>query len=155
MPNICREAAKKGYKIFLYGSKEDINKSAFEKLQNIYPGIQIVGRANGYLKDDEMPNLMKEINQSGADILFVALGSPKQEQWIEANLPKLNVKVCQGIGGTLDTIAGRVERAPVFFRKAGLEWLYRLIREPKRIRRQSALPIFALKILKEKLHVNA
>jgi N-acetylglucosaminyldiphosphoundecaprenol N-acetyl-beta-D-mannosaminyltransferase len=155
MWNTCREAARKGYKIFLYGSKEDVNKSAVEKLQTTFPGLQIVGRANGYLKDDEMPNLMKEINQSGADILFVALGSPKQEQWIQAYLPKLNVKICQGIGGTLDTIAGLVERAPVFFRKAGLEWLYRLIREPKRIRRQAALPIFVLKVIIEKFKLKS
>jgi N-acetylglucosaminyldiphosphoundecaprenol N-acetyl-beta-D-mannosaminyltransferase len=155
MPSICREAARKGYKIFLYGSKEDVNKSAVEKLQSTYPGIQIVGRANGYLKNDQMPNLIKEINESGADILFVALGSPKQEQWIQAYLPKLNVKVCQGIGGTLDTIAGRVKRAPTFFRWAGLEWLYRLMKEPTRIRRQTVLLIFALKILKERLRAIA
>jgi N-acetylglucosaminyldiphosphoundecaprenol N-acetyl-beta-D-mannosaminyltransferase len=154
MPGICREATIKGYKIFLYGSKEDVNKSAVEKLQSTYPGIRIVGRANGYLEEDQMPNLIKEINESGADILFVALGSPKQEQWIQAYLPKLNVKVCQGIGGTLDTIAGRVKRAPTFFRWAGLEWLYRLMMEPKRIRRQIVLPIFALKVFKEGLRAN-
>ncbi len=155
MPNVCREAAKKGYKIFLYGSREDVNKMAVEKLQSNYPGIQIVGRSHGYLEDDQMPSLIREINDCHADILFVALGSPKQEQWIQANLPKLNVKVCQGIGGTLDTIVGRVKRAPAFFRWAGLEWLYRLIKEPKRIRRQTALPIFALKVLKERLRVSA
>jgi len=150
MPNICWEAAKKGYKIFLYGSKEEVNKGAVERLQNNYPGIQIVGRSNGYLKEDQMSGLIKEINKSCADILFVALGSPKQEQWIQTYLPKLNVKVCQGIGGTLDTIVGTVKRAPAFFRWAGLEWFYRLVKEPKRIRRQLVLPVFALKVLKEK-----
>lgn len=154
MPNICREAVKNGYKIFLYGSKEDVNKAAVEKLRNTHPGIQIVGRSNGYLKENQMPNLIREINGSGADILFIALGSPKQEQWIQTYLPKLNVKVCQGIGGTLDTIVGVVRRAPVFFRWAGLEWLYRLVKEPKRIRRQIVLPIFALKVLKEKMWMD-
>lgn len=155
VPNICREAVKEGYKIFFYGSKEEVNKAAVEKLRNIYPGIQIVGRSSGYVKENQMPSLVGEINGSGADILFVGLGSPKQEQWIQAYLPKLNVKVCQGIGGTLDTITGNVKRAPIFFRWIGLEWLYRLIKEPKRIRRQIVLPIFALKLLKEKLRVNA
>ena len=154
MPNICREAAKKGYKIFLYGSKEKINKAAVEKLRNIYPGIHIVGRSNGYVKEDQMPNLIREINASGADILFVALGSPKQEQWIHTYLPELNVKVCQGIGGTLDTIAGEVKRAPKIFRETGLEWLYRLASEPSRIRRQLVLPAFAFGIIKQKVNAR-
>lgn len=132
MPNICREAAKKGYKIFLYGSKEEVNKAAAEKLRNTYPGIQIVGRSNGYVKEDQMPVLIKEINKSRADILFVALGSPKQEYWIKTWLPQLDVRICQGVGGTLDTIVGVVKRAPPIVQTLNLEWAYRLVREPKK-----------------------
>ncbi len=102
-----------------------------------------------------MYELINDINKSEADILFIALGSPKQEEWIQKYLPRVNAKICQGIGGTLDTITGNVQRAPVFMQKLGLEWLYRLFKEPKRIRRQIVLPLFALKVLKEKFGARA
>jgi len=151
MPELCQLAAAKGYGIFLFGSKEEVNREASEKLCQRYPGLKIVGRANGYLTEDEMPGLVERINASGAEILFVALGSPKQEQWIQRWCPELNVKVCQGIGGTLDTIVGTVKRAPAFFCRFGLEWFYRLIADPRRLRRQIVLPVFALLVVKEKL----
>ena len=151
MQNVCSIAPARGYRIFIYGAKEEINKNAVERLTGRFPGIKIVGRCNGYVKDEDMEKLINEINKSGAEILFVALGSPKQEKWIEQYLPSLNVKVCQGIGGTLDTIAGTVKRAPLLFQKSGLEWFYRLITEPRRFRRQMVLPVFAFDVIKEKL----
>jgi N-acetylglucosaminyldiphosphoundecaprenol N-acetyl-beta-D-mannosaminyltransferase len=151
MQNLCKEASFHGYRVYIYGSKEEVNKKAVDKLIDTYPGIKIVGRCNGYLDKNKMDELINEINNSLADILFISLGSPKQEIWIQEYLPRLKVKICQGIGGTLDTIAGDVKRAPVFFRKAGLEWFYRLLMEPKRFRRQLVLPVFAAKVLKEKL----
>ena len=150
MQNICALAAKKGYGIFIYGSKEEVNRTAAVKLMERYPGIRITGRSHGYVSESDMTNLEREINESGADILFVALGSPMQENWIKTHLPKLNVKICQGIGGTLDTIAGNVKRAPVVFQKVGLEWFYRLLTDPRRIRRQMVLPKFALEVMREK-----
>lgn len=150
MPNICREAAKKGYKIFIYGSNEHVNKGAVEKLNILYPGIRIVGRCNGYIGEEKMEGLIDDINRSQADILFVALGSPKQEMWIKQYLPRLNVKVCQGIGGTLDAITGQTKRAPALFQKLPLEWLYRLIMDPKRIRRQAIIPLFLFKVFTQK-----
>ena len=96
--------------------------------------------------------LIDEINLCGAQILFVALGSPKQELWMEKYLPQLHhVRVCQGVGGTFDVIAGRVRRAPAFFRQAHLEWFYRLITDPKRALRQVALPQFTLAVFRAKL----
>ena len=151
MPNLCALAARKGYGVFLYGSKEEVNEGAAERLVQRYPGLRIVGRAKGYLKEKEMPGLVARINASGADILFVALGSPKQEGWILQWLPKLNVKVCQGIGGTLDTIVGTVKRAPPIFCRLGLEWFYRLVTDPRRAKRQAVLPVFAWKVLREKM----
>lgn len=151
MENLCRAASEKRYSVFVYGAAEEVNKKAVEKLTEKCPGIKIAGRCNGYLRDKEMEGLINTINNSGTDILFIALGSPKQERWIQQYLPKLNVKVCQGVGGTLDTIAGNVKRAPVFFQRMGLEWFYRLLKEPKRIRRQMVLPVFALKVLGEKI----
>ena len=154
MPNICKLSAEKGYKIFIYGSTERVNKSAAEKLNQEYPGIQIVGRCHGYIGDEGMDKLVQEINRSKANVLFVALGSPSQELWIQNYLPELSVNVCQGIGGTLDAITGNVKRAPKLFLKMGLEWLYRLIAEPKRIRRQINLPVFAMQVALEKLRTN-
>ena len=99
-----------------------------------------------------MPDLIDRINESGAEILFIALGSPMQEKWYAEHKNELtHVRVCQGIGGTLDTIAGNVKRAPEVWRRFSLEWLYRLLSEPKRIKRQKVLPIFAMMVLISKL----
>lgn len=154
MLNICNMSSAKGYKAFIYGSKEEVNLKAVEKLRKQYPGIQIVGRSSGYVKDEDMEGLLKAINHSGADILFIALGSPKQEKWIQTYLQSLDIKVCQGIGGTLDTITGNVKRAPLFFQKMGLEWFYRLVKEPERLGRQMVLPIFVLQVLKERIGLH-
>jgi len=147
MQKICERSADKGYKIFVYGAGQAVNQEAVTILQARYPGIRIVGRCHGYVAEEQMDGLIASINASGADILFVALGSPKQEEWIDRHLKKLNVKVCQGIGGTLDTIAGEMKRAPVLFQRLYFEWLYRLIVDPKRIKRQSVLPLFMLELL--------
>lgn len=149
MQRLCAIAPEKGYRLFIYGAKEAVNSRAVEILRERHPGIQIVGRANGYVKDGEMGGLVERINASQADILFVALGSPRQEEWMARHLPNLNVKVCQGIGGTLDTIVGNVKRAPLFWQRLGLEWFYRLLSDPKRWRRQMVLPLFALEVMKQ------
>ena len=152
MDEICRLSAERGYKIFLYGSSEEVSLSASTKLQGKYPSLQIAGRANGYVPESGMDALIQSINASGAQILFLALGSPRQELWYQNFHDRLtHVRVCQGVGGTLDTIAGTVRRAPKIFCSLGLEWLYRLLREPSRIGRQKNLPIFALKILRERI----
>ena len=148
MEDICRLSASKNYKIFIYGAKEEVNKEAVTILKKRYQDLQIVGRANGYLKERDMPMLVDKINASGAQILFIALGSPKQEQWYVKYSGQLhNVRVCQGVGGSLDAITGRVKRAPEFWCRIGLEWFYRLVSEPKRIKRQKVLPIFAAQVL--------
>ena len=103
-----------------------------------------------------MDTLIQAINDSGAQILFLALGSPRQEMWYQKYHQQLtSVRVCQGIGGTLDTIAGTVKRAPKLFCRLGLEWLYRLLREPRRIARQKNLPIFAYRVLRERIAPNS
>ena len=150
--DICELAAKEGSKIFVYGAKEEVNRAATETLKRRYEGLEIIGRSNGYVKDEEMSDLINRINTSEAEILFLALGSPKQEKWFAAYKHALkNVKICQGIGGTLDTIAGNVKRAPELWCRYSLEWLYRLISEPKRIKRQKVLPIFVVMILIAKM----
>jgi N-acetylglucosaminyldiphosphoundecaprenol N-acetyl-beta-D-mannosaminyltransferase len=152
MQNICELSADKGYKIFIYGAKEEVNKSAVEEIKRTYPSVKITGRQNGYLSEEKMDDLIKRINESEAQILFLALGSPRQEMWISKYRHQLtNIKVCQGIGGTLDVLAGNVKRAPEIYCNMGLEWLYRLISEPKRIKRQAKLPLFAVQVMTQKL----
>jgi N-acetylglucosaminyldiphosphoundecaprenol N-acetyl-beta-D-mannosaminyltransferase len=117
--------------------------------------LKIVGCQNGYLSDDKMDELIDRINKSKAQILFLALGSPKQELWIANNRDRLkHVRVCQGIGGTLDVLAGTVKRAPEFYCKTGLEWFYRLMEEPSRIKRQVKLPLFAAQVVMKKVMGN-
>ena len=148
MEDICALAAKEGYRTFVYGGKDEVNSAAVQILKGRYSGLEISGRSHGYVGEKEMPDLIKRINDSQAEILFLALGSPLQEKWFARYSHLLKqVKICQGIGGTLDTIAGNVKRAPVIWRKCGAEWLYRLLAEPTRIKRQKVLPIFALMVL--------
>jgi len=151
MDEICRLSARKGYRVFIYGAKEDVSAKAAETLRLRYPSLDIVGRANGYVSPEETPKLIEQINASGAQILFLALGSPRQENWFATYASQLQtVRVCQGIGGTLDTIAGTVKRAPEFWCNMNLEWFYRLISEPKRIARQKVLPVFAYQVFRRK-----
>ena len=150
MQQICAVAPARGYRIFVLGATEQVNSAAVAELWRRHPGIRIVGRANGYFSPEENDRILEEINVSAADILFVALGSPRQEMWIQQHLPRLTVAVIQGVGGTLDTIAGTVRRAPRWTRAIGLEWLYRLVVQPSRARRQVNLARFAAEILRLK-----
>ncbi len=150
MPAICKQSLSKGYKLFLYGASPTTIEKTVANLKAAYPGIQIVGYQDGYLPQDEMQSLIDKINLSGANIIFVALGSPKQELWMDKYLNQLpNIRVCQGVGGTFDVIAGTVKRAPEFFINIHCEWLYRLLSQPKRLLRQTALPMFAFKVFVE------
>jgi N-acetylglucosaminyldiphosphoundecaprenol N-acetyl-beta-D-mannosaminyltransferase len=149
--DLCRLAVQEDCGVFFYGADEEVNRRSTEILTERYPGLKVAGRANGYVKDADMPGLIQQINESGARILFVALGSPKQEKWFATHRDSLtNVRLVQGIGGTLDTIAGKVKRAPEFWCRYNLEWLYRLIDDPRRISRQKVLPVFAALVLIEK-----
>ena len=148
MDRLLEFASDEGKKVFMYGAKEEVVATAKAKIEEKYPSIRITGYSNGYTKDQD--ELVRKINESGAEIIFVALGSPRQELWIRDHMKDLNVKVYQGVGGSFDVFAGNVKRAPSFFRKAGLEWFYRLITDPKRFKRQLALPKFLFKIITKK-----
>ena len=151
MPKLCELAAHKGFKVYLFGASPEVNSRAVQCLLERYPGLQIAGHQHGYVNDVDMPELIERINASEAQILFVALGSPRQEMWIEHYAPHLNVKIFQGVGGTFDVIAGTVKRAPWLFRTAHLEWFYRLMTQPKRLLRQTALPKFVYQVLLRKV----
>ena len=147
MPAICERSARRGYRVFLFGASPDVNERAKSVLLARYPDLQIVGNQHGFVPEDQISDLIKRINETQTQILFVALGSPKQEAWLAKHAPSLNVKVCQAVGGTLDVIAGRIRRAPYVMRQLNLEWLYRLLSQPQRIFRQTALPKFVGQVI--------
>lgn len=151
MPALCELAAARAYKVYLYGATAEISGAAVDVLRESFPGLKIVGHTHGFAPQDRMTGVIDGINQSGADILFVALGSPKQELWMSRHRDALRVKVCQGVGGSFDVLAGAVKRAPAAFRYANLEWLYRLLSQPSRAARQRVLPQFAFKVMKTRL----
>jgi N-acetylglucosaminyldiphosphoundecaprenol N-acetyl-beta-D-mannosaminyltransferase len=151
MPAICGLAAHRGYRVFLFGANTEVNRRTREVLRVQYPGIQIVGNQDGFMPEEETPALLERINASRAQILFIALGSPKQELWMEKYLPQLNVRICQGVGGTFDVLAGNVRRAPAVFRKVHMEWFYRLLTNPRRLLRQTALPKFVYRVISLKI----
>lgn len=144
---LCEAAGKHGKKVFLYGAKPGRAEEAKQKLEERYPGLQIVGTLDGYVKDEAL--IEKTINDANPDIIFVAKGSPAQEYWIVDHMHHLAPKVYQGVGGSFDVISGHIKRAPAGFQRLGLEWLYRLIKEPWRWKRQLLLPKFILKAIKE------
>lgn len=147
MQSICSVAPARGYRIFLYGGSPYVNRRAAEILEQRHPGIQVVGREHGFVPAGEIDKVIERINATRPDILFVALGSPRQELWIQENIRRLNVKVIEGIGGTLDVIAGTVRRAPLWMQAIGLEWFFRLLRQPSRARRQLNLVRFVAELI--------
>ncbi len=147
--DVMSELEKQGKTLFLLGAKPGVAEDAAEKLALLYPELNIVGTNDGYFKDDAP--VIDKINAVSPDVLFVCLGSPRQEQWTKDNIDKLNVSLCMCLGGSLDVFSGNVERAPKMFRKLGLEWFYRLLKEPKRIGRMAVLPKFILLAVKERM----
>ncbi len=127
-----------GQSLYLLGSKPGIGELAAQKMMQKHPKLRIAGIADGYFQD-EAP-VIDKINASGADVLFVCLGAPKQEQFMARHQKALHVKLMAGLGGTLDSFAGTVKRAPRWMIRLNLEWLYRLIKEPKRFKRMLRLP---------------
>jgi len=133
-------SAQKGYKIFLLGGAPGVAKDAAKQLKNRFPSLQIVGTQDGFFSDDS--EIIQKVKNSQPDILFVGLGGGRQEKWCNRNLNTLSVAVCMTIGGSLDVISGRKQRAPKWIQALYIEWLYRLITEPQRWKRQLALPKF-------------
>lgn len=131
--------AATGRKLFLLGAKPGVAEQAAERLTAAHPGLQICGTHDGYFTEDEP--VVAEIKASGADVVFVCLGAPKQEEWMKKNGAATGASLAVGLGGCLDVFAGNVQRAPKAMQKAGLEWLYRLYKEPQRIGRMAKLPL--------------
>lgn len=144
---IAQESHLRGWKLFFLGAGEGVAQKAADVLKAQYPHVQVVGVYGGSPSPKEEDALVQMINDSGADIVLVAYGAPKQDLWIARNLPHLRCKMAMGVGGSFDFIAGIVPRAPVWMRNSGLEWLYRLYLQPSRIRRMTRLPRFVWAVL--------
>lgn len=138
---------KEGWTFYLLGGKGDVPKRAKENLEKIYKNAKIVGYHEGFFEEDTEEKVIEEINKLKPNVLFVAMGAPKQEKWIFKNREKLKVDVAAGQGGTFDYEAGNIKRAPIWMQKCGLEWLWRLIKQPSRIKRMIVLPVYLIKII--------
>lgn len=148
---LIEKMASAGKTLYLFGAAPGVAESAKLSLENKFPGIEIIGIHDGYFDEAEEKRIIEDINLKNPDVLFVCLGSPKQEKWIFANKDKLSARVAMGLGGCLDVYAGNVKRAPDIYIKLGLEWMYRLMKEPKRFFRMLALPKFMIKVIWHKI----
>ncbi len=135
---------------YFFGAAPGVSAKAAKRMQEVYPNLRIVGGHNGYFDEKEERRIIADIKKKQPSVLLVGLGAPKQEKWIYENIRLLNVKLCIGIGGCFDVMAGNVKRAPKAFRKLGLEWFYRLISQPSRWKRMLRLPLFVLEVRKRR-----
>lgn len=138
---------ERGQSVYLLGGKPGVAAAASDNIKKQFAGLNVCGFHHGYFDKPNEPKIISDINKKKPDLLLVGLGFPIQEQWIYANRGQLTIKAAVACGGTLDVFSGKTKRAPVFFRKIGCEWLYRLIKEPKRFFRMLALPKFLVLVL--------
>jgi len=147
MEALAVRAAERGWRVFLLGAAEGVADRAAAVLQARYPGLIVAGTFAGSPRPEDAPHILERLRKARPDLLFVAYGAPQQDLWIARYQPELGIPVAMGVGGAFDFIAGVVPRAPRWMREIGLEWLYRLIRQPWRWRRMLALPRFVLAVL--------
>lgn len=131
--NLVRLSDEKGYRIYLFGAKEEVVTRVKNIFEEKYPALQIVGYRNGYFSEEDEPEIVRNMAESGADIMFVAFSSPKKEYWVNKYLNELNIPFVMGVGGSFDVVAGVTNRAPKWMQDHGLEWFYRFIQEPRRL----------------------
>lgn len=146
-------AAEEGWGVFLLGASAEANRLAAEKLRQRFPRLRIVGRQDGYFEDSAA--VVETINASGADLLFVAMGSPRQEFWIRDHRDRIDAPFCMGVGGTFDVAAGTSKRAPRIMRKLGTEFLYQLLTQPHRWRRQIVYFPYLFRVLRARLATSS
>jgi N-acetylglucosaminyldiphosphoundecaprenol N-acetyl-beta-D-mannosaminyltransferase len=139
---LCARAAEQNVPVYFLGGAEGVAADAAGILEVRFPGLRVAGARHGYFTDAQSSDVVAEIRESGAKLLFAGLGSPRQEYWLAEHLHATGCGAGIGVGGSFDVLGGRIDRAPHVFRRYGLEWLYRLAKEPHRWRRQLALPKF-------------
>ncbi len=138
---------KEGWTFYFLGGKGDTVQRAIQNVKKQYPNLKVVGSHEGFFEEDSEEDVIQQINQLQPNVLFVAMGAPAQEKWIAHHQYELKVDVAAGQGGTFDYEAGNLKRAPKWIQKLGIEWLWRLILQPSRIRRMIVLPIYLIKIM--------
>lgn len=149
--HLLQMSAERGFPVFLLGAKDEIVSEAHRRVEALYPKLIVAGHHHGYFWDDE-EGVVNKVRKSGARLLFVAITSPKKENFINKWKNELGVDFVMGVGGTFDVVAGKVKRAPVWMQNSGLEWLYRVIQEPRRMWKRYLITnsMFAWILLKEK-----
>lgn len=145
---LMERMAGNGKSLFLLGAKPGVAEKAAKRLEERYPGLRIAGTHDGYFQEDGA--VVEAVSASGADVVFVCLGAPKQEKWMMANGEDTGAHLLVGLGGCLDVFSGEVQRAPEVFQKLGLEWLHRLVKNPSRFGRMMKLPLFLVHVAGEK-----
>jgi len=148
---LCAGAGREGIRVYFLGGAQGVAQAAAERLRARYPGLLVAGTRNGYFDERESPSVVEDVRAGGARLLFCGLGFPRQEFWLAEHLRATGCGVGIGVGGSFDVIAGRVRRAPAAWRTLGIEWLYRLLKEPQRWRRQLALPVFVALVARDAL----
>lgn len=154
MMKLLELANKRSLSLFLLGGKPEVAEKAGEKISSMFPNVKIVGVHHGYFSENEEEAIIDSINHAKPDILLVAMGCPKQEIFMIKNKSKMQFKIAMGVGGSFDVLSGNVQRAPQFVQNIGLEWLYRLIMQPSRLKRVGALPIFLVKVISRRIINN-
>jgi N-acetylglucosaminyldiphosphoundecaprenol N-acetyl-beta-D-mannosaminyltransferase len=148
MDTLCAQAAERGWRVYFLGAAPGVSESAARVLTQRHHGLLVAGVQHGYFqRGSGEAAAIQRIADAKPDLLFVALSTPFQDGWIHKNLVRLGAKVAMGVGGSFDVLSGRLRRAPVWMRAAGLEWLFRLLQEPRRAARMLQLPLFGLKVI--------
>ena len=153
MEHLCKQAAGEGYPVYFLGGKPGIAEKAAVKLTKKYPGLKVVGFHDGYFGKDKENDIIAEIKNTQARLLFVGFGVPRQEYWLYDTLPKIGNVIGMGVGGSMDVLSGELRRAPSLWQRCGMEWFYRLIQEPWRWRRAAKLPVFVFLVLMTRLGI--
>ncbi|WP_115642444.1 WecB/TagA/CpsF family glycosyltransferase [Clostridium putrefaciens] len=147
MQDIISYCNKKDKSIYLLGSKESVVKRCKTNIESTYKNIKVVGYKDGYFDLDNCDDIIEDINKCNPDVLFVAMGCPRQERFIIRYMDKLPCKVFMGVGGSFDILAGELKRAPKWMITFGIEWLYRILKEPFRIKRMKSIPKFMIRAI--------
>lgn len=147
---LCRLSQRHGYRLYLLGAAPGVAEKAARAMAASYPGCNIVGFDHGYFQASEEPGVLARIVEAKPDVLLVAMGMPRQEKWIARHRERLGVPVSIGVGGTLDVYAGVAKRAPRVLQRLGLEWLWRVARNPRKMRKVLSLPTFVILVLRNR-----
>lgn len=152
--NLIALAPEKGWKVYLFGAKQEVVTKVKAIFEEAFPGIQIVGYRNGYFSEADEPEIVADMAASGADMMFVAFSSPKKEYWVHKYLNQLGIPFVMGVGGSFDVVAGVTDRAPKWMQDRGLEWFYRFVQEPGRLWKRYILGNAQFVMLTEKYRLS-